>query len=188
MISVPNRTDVAPVSRTIAAFDPGPRWTGFACVTMHGGAGRPVRFVYREGRKMESTPEQINWCFALGVDLVAVESVDGVPYEDVRAAKLMETNGVARAIEWLALGRGLPVERLSARAWRSPLCGRGNASDDQIARVVALHIRELPRRTNVHVRDALGLAVVAGWRFLQRREARAAGTGAARGRAKGAIR
>lgn len=46
------------------------------------------------------------------------------------------------------------------RSWRGMLTGMARAGDADVAAMLRLQVRGMPTRTNVHARDALGLAVV----------------------------
>ena len=50
------------------------------------------------------------------------------------------------------------VHDLTAHQWRQALCGKRAATTQQIADALALRV-VMPKRTNAHVRDAIGVAV-----------------------------
>lgn len=50
------------------------------------------------------------------------------------------------------------VHDLTAHQWRQALCGKRAATSHQIADALALRV-QMPKRTNEHVRDAIGIAV-----------------------------
>jgi Holliday junction resolvasome RuvABC endonuclease subunit len=104
--------------------------------------------------------------------VVAVEVPDGFVHAKYRGPTLLATARVAGGLAWLAEGETLRVIELPAAAWRQTLVGRPHAKDAVIKLAVERLVTGLPARTNVHVRDALGLAIVASWilRGLRRSE------------------
>lgn len=148
---------------TVLAFDPGPTSTGFAVVATVA-VGNVRRHTYVDGGQCSSTPEG----FAAVLEAfpgvrVAIEQVAGYAYEQARSAQLIATARVGGLLEGLARSDGRAVQTIAAGQWRKSLCGRSSADDATIKRAVGVFVVGLPKRTNVHVRDALGLAVVASW-------------------------
>jgi Holliday junction resolvasome RuvABC endonuclease subunit len=152
----------------IVAFDPGPKTIGWASVE-----GRGPSVAYRAGGMLASRRDAAR---ALLEEhrpaAVAVEVPDGFVHAKYRGPTLLATARVAGGLSWLAEGEGLLVVELPAAAWRQTLVQRPHAKDAVIKLAVERLVTGLPARTCVHVRDALGLAVVASWilRGLRRSE------------------
>lgn len=92
--------------------------------------------------------------------IVAIEGIEGV-YGRSRFGASMATalvQAARQAGELVAVARhaGHLVLEVPAARWRKGLCGKGAASDAQIKAALAPIIGS--KRTNAHVRDALGLA------------------------------
>jgi Holliday junction resolvasome RuvABC endonuclease subunit len=96
-------------------------------------------------------------------DRVAVETPSGYVWRYERGAALLAMAEAAGYLQGRAEARGLRVLSPSAQDWRRVLCQDPSASDDQIARAVAYHVDQLPKRSNPHVRDALGVGVAVCW-------------------------
>ena len=142
------------------AFDPGPKTCGFALAKLKPEMrGRPM---FIGGGKVDSDHETISICLRdhREVDIVAVETPAGYVHEHARGAQLLETRGEASMIAAIARVIGLLVVEMTAGEWRRQLTGKSNASDAVIARACAMLASGLPKRSSVHTRDALGLAIV----------------------------
>jgi Holliday junction resolvasome RuvABC endonuclease subunit len=147
-------------SMRVVAWDPGPRWSGWCLAEMTAASrGRPV---FVDGGKVRSIPEEIHRIIgrAGAGSVVGVETPTGYVHQHARGAALLETARVAGEIVGAARYCGHHVVEMAASSWRRALCGNGSAPDCTIARAVAMLATGLPVRTNVHLRDALGLAIV----------------------------
>lgn len=80
-----------------------------------------------------------------------------------RSKQLLATARVAERLANMARLRGLVLAELRATDWRRAFCGKGNASDADIARACRVNVTGLALRSNAHMRDALGLACVVLW-------------------------
>jgi Holliday junction resolvasome RuvABC endonuclease subunit len=80
-----------------------------------------------------------------------------------RSKQLLATAKVAERLASMARLRGLGVAEMRATDWRRAFCGRGNPSNAEIAAACAVNVVGMPKRSNAHVRDALGLACVVLW-------------------------
>ena len=147
----------------VLAFDPGPTRTAWGALSplAHGTA---CTFV--GGGVVPSTLEELGALCAQYRDaaVMAIEAVGLAHRVEARHA-LIQTAHVAGLLEGLIRAEFPRVVAvlLTAVQWRRALTGRGNANDASIKRVVCASVRGMPARTNCHVRDALGLAVVAAW-------------------------
>lgn len=129
-----------------------------------------ARFV--AGGECLSTWEAIRdllWKSKTEDDLLAVEGV-GLAHRIEAAHALIETSEVVGVFKGLAgaMWQKTTIVSIPAVEWRKTLTGRNNAPDRLVKEVVSARVQELPVRFNVHIADALGLALVAGWRRLNR--------------------
>lgn len=169
----------------LLAIDPGSKRAGYARVKVEP-LGQRCHFL--DAGMMPSTRDALlGYLAEHAVDAGAVERPAGFAFELSRVGALLETSyaaglmsGVlqAHAQETGRVGEyktGVPVLELSAQVWRRELCGshreraekRGSAGDAEVRRFVEHFVRGLPKRTNEHVRDALGLALVAARRLTK---------------------
>lgn len=107
-----------------------------------------------------------------GVAVLAVEWAAGHAYNAYRVPALLASQGVAGELAALGYDRDIPVIKISASSWRAGVVGRMPRPpkmprgvklpkpkyDDLIARALPSFVDGM-MLTNVHVRDALGLAV-----------------------------
>jgi Holliday junction resolvasome RuvABC endonuclease subunit len=159
------------------AWDPGPTKSAYALVEV-AGRGEMARHRYHSCGMVESTASAMleiveGYAKQKMVDVVAIEhAVHTHPSKTAsraalmgRAKQLMATTRIEGIIETLCVAKGLPVRPLPATVWRRELTGRAQATDARVKEHVSMVVSRLPKRTNVHVRDAIGLAVVAGHVF-----------------------
>lgn len=153
----------------ITAFDPGTNESGWCTIDTRGGAGTPITATYLDAGNVPSTPGEL----ALVVqtqrpDVVAVENLAGFAYgtkgPGVVAALISSAHaaGLIVAVAWAA---GVPVVQLTARDWRTLVLGNGSATDQRIAQVIPALVHGWPTRSNVHTRDAGGLALGTAWKL-----------------------
>jgi len=144
----------------LVALDPGPTMCGHARVRIEG-----TRATYVEGGLVNATLEGIEQLLRIA-DAVAVEVPRGYIFQPARGAQLLATAHIAGGICWMAQSRGLPLVEFTGQEWRRGLTGKGSrVSDHMVKDAVESAVIGVPSKTNVHVRDALGLAVVAAWRL-----------------------
>jgi Holliday junction resolvasome RuvABC endonuclease subunit len=144
----------------ILAFDPGPSTSGWALV----GCYRIPRVDWVDGGTCLSTVSSVRELIAkYAPDLVAVERIEGISYDRKRDRKLFETSDAAGRMAAACEVSDVETVRLAAETWRHMLCGNGRMQDKQIARVLKTLTNRMPTRSNVHIRDALGLAIAAFW-------------------------
>jgi hypothetical protein len=151
----------------VVAFDPGPVWCGFAIAELSAAYRGMVR--YGDGGRCQSTMEAVRHVLEAALPppnsaarlIVAVEQPEGFIHQHARGPQILETARVGGEIGRQAELLGLEVARLPASRWRHALVAKNNASDALIKRACQMFVIGLPVRTNNHVRDALGLAIVA---------------------------
>ena len=146
----------------ILAADVGPAHCGWALITH---ALRPRVLALGE---CGASPADLDELLRLAAPAhLAVEVVRGYAYEQARTAALFETSHVAGLLEGIAYARGLPALCIPAATWRNTITGTPSPSDAQVADAVPRFVDGIAKRTNAHERDALGLALVAGWHLLK---------------------
>jgi Holliday junction resolvasome RuvABC endonuclease subunit len=147
---------------SVLGVDPGSRRTGLTVLLLEDNMATWV-----DAQTLE--PDQIRpdlfSQYRLNHDVSAVfiekpEGRNGPAVKHIPPTALIagEVGGMCRTL-------GLPVAYLLAREWRKPLCGRGSAKDSEIEIALSAHI-DLPKRTNAHVRDAAGVALIGGRELL----------------------
>jgi len=149
----------------IHAFDPGTSKTGWASVDVRGGGRLPITTTYLGGDHVPSRHGDIRGLLHVA-DVVAVEKLEGIAFPTKGGgvvASLIASSNVAGGIAWSAATLGIRVVEMSAREWRRLVCRNPSASDAQVKEAVERLVHGLPKRTNCHVRDAVGLALAVGW-------------------------
>lgn len=155
----------------ILGFDPGPEMCGYAMLRSTGDRSRPM-FVCGGTVKSRGTDLAAliggEATAAGGVEpfVVAIEVVRGYAYEPARSSALHATAQIAGMIQGLCHGLSVACESMSGAEWRKHMVGKGNADDALVKAAVRTLVDGLPDRTNVHLRDAAGVAFV----VLQRRQ------------------
>lgn len=151
----------------LTGIDPGSRENAVATLDMSGKRPRLVSW---------QKVSRADLCaFVLGCDLLlAIETVEGVAFDPVRAADLIQTQGAACVAEGIAIARGLRCECLSGRTWRGGWLGYPTASDKAIRMAVeaTVDFGDIPRiyaDDRKHIYDAIGVAIAAAPRFGFRR-------------------
>lgn len=113
-------------------------------------------------------------------DLVVIERPAGFVYAAARAAALIDTAYQAGRFACMAQ-KMVPADavvELPAQAWRAALLGRprvrgqfaGTAGDAAVKNAVLALVKDWPKTSNAHARDAAGVAIVGARRhFLAQR-------------------
>lgn len=144
----------------ILSVDPGSTSAGWSIITQSPRA-RP-QFV--AGGTCPVTPSALSELLAdhAPVDVLAIETIEiyGAQGMAVRMRDLAKTSGAAELLRGLAFGKGIPVLGITASEWRLAVIGKRSPSDAEVKRTVTSLVDGLPR-TNEHVRDATGLAILA---------------------------
>ena len=152
----------------IVGFDPGSTRSGYGVIDVGGTEAQPVMTFLAMG-DVESTGSAIDAFFArcdpfntAAGKIVGVEKTEGVVYGLKGAGIVPNLISCARADATIcenARHRGVQVVELTAKRWRQCVCGKNNANDGEVKVCVSRLIRGLPTRSNVHERDALGVAI-----------------------------
>ncbi len=159
----------------VAACDP-----GSGDLTIVVGEGSAAPFHYVAGRAFETerrdlTYEQagelavdaVAWLLRCGVKKLLLEHVKTVvfiPGTRVNALASMATDHVrtarvATSLALMALAKGIEVVPVPAGVWRHRVVGKNNPKDTTIAPAVRAGFADFPEASNVHLRDAGGLAL-----------------------------
>lgn len=151
----------------VLAFDPGPSKSAYALVT---GTSRARRVQCVEMGMISSDVETIERLFTRhdGTYVVAVEGPADYLHDRRLAQAVLKTRDKATLIATLAKVKKHPVVEMTCRAWRMGLIGKGvhgTPGDKLVKHAIGLYFDGLPKRTktNVHVRDAMGLGCVVLW-------------------------
>lgn len=136
----------------ILGVDPGPTRSGWALVDTATPRKGTVQFLFAGHAELSS---------GIGLvrsDVIAIERPRWFA-RDINPAHVVDTAYVAG---YLA-GRHPGAVELAAQDWKRKLGLRPNANDAAVRSVVERFVVGLPKRTNVHVRDALGIALAVAW-------------------------
>jgi len=166
----------------ILAIDPGSKKSGWAIVR----ADPNVRTQYLAAGTMDNDPDaffalrKIAWEWRalnqFAQVALAVEMPEGMVYKPFLGPSLLQTTRVAGGMSWTAHGWGWKVIELSAAKVRKALVGKASSPkkgvmDKLITEAVAANVDNMPKRSNVHCRDALALGIVASWELNKERGA-----------------
>lgn len=160
----------------VLGLDPGAT-TGWGVIELPGASSGLPRVVacgsFRVENERAGDDALADLLDALPLDsVIAVECIEGMAYPAKGGGivpSLLRAKGVEARMRrtcdiWLAPRRTLD---LPAGVWKRALFGKNNVDDSLVARLLPMHLRDIPR-TNEHARDALGLAVAAGKRTWRR--------------------
>lgn len=151
----------------VIGVDPGPKKCGWAVIWYERSAASTARYV--TGGMVESHVNAFaTTLFGANANaVVAVETPSGYVHEHARGAQLLATARVAGELVGVAKANGRHVIELSPETWRRALTGKTTASDATIKRAVGFHVTEMPKRSNSHTRDAIGVAIVGASKFAR---------------------
>jgi len=103
--------------------------------------------------------------------LVVVEEARGRVYaERGGGAHLIASSWAGGDAHGFARGRGYPTIKLGVNEWRTAFVGhskRGDNVDHKVEASLRAFVRGMPTRTNVHMRDAAGVACVGARDYRQ---------------------
>ena len=149
----------------VLGVDPGSSASGWARVDVRGGNGLPVTVTYVSSGNALSKPSSLSPLMD-GADVVGCEKLEGVTYPAKGpgiVSALIASSYVAGLVSGIAAARGIRCIDMPAVQWRRIVIGKPNANDALVKDVVHRLVIGLPKRTNVHVRDALGVALGVAW-------------------------
>jgi hypothetical protein len=147
----------------VIGFDPGVH-VGWAVVEVQRPPVRP--HLVRTGVISGSASFSDYVLLMNAIDLVAIEQTSGIAFAGKKGivANLLDCAAVHGGIARIAESLGKPIELVRAVDWRGSLLRKPNASDSDIAEWAKRNVLDMPPRTNVHTRDAIGVAVAGGLR------------------------
>lgn len=163
------------------AVDPGSKTSSYVVVRCDGAS-----VTYLTGYTEESTPLGVGNmlcdafdCSGPGEDVtIAVEVAEGHAYQPFRVPHLLGTAEAVGIITAMAHERGVGVLRMTAGEVRKALVGKAHGGgkqkvnmDQLIKSAVEAGVIDWPKRSNVHVRDAAALAIVAARKLAERKVA-----------------
>jgi Holliday junction resolvasome RuvABC endonuclease subunit len=163
------------VSRIVLAFDPGSTWSGYGVLRVEGSRACPETF-FAECGEIESTGEAADVFLDAflarwqGIEITAaVEWTRGVAFETKKGIvpSLIECAQADATLRENLRRRPMTLVRLTALTWRKHVCRNPSAPDPVVAAWLPRFVRNLPAVTNVHERDALGLAVAVAWGVVE---------------------
>lgn len=148
----------------VLSFDPGTKMTGWAYVEVSGcpALSRPITATFITAGNISSLPDALEALMLRHESgLVAIEKLEGYAFGGrVQVVSgLVSSSNVAGIIRGLAHAHKRATVEMSATAWRKIVCGRGSATDAVIKTTVNRVVEAMPKRSNAHVRDAVGLAL-----------------------------
>lgn len=159
------------VAYVVIGFDPGSEWTGYGVIDVAGTAAQPT-FTFVDAGEIESTGPAVDAFFTRcdpfnlsAGRTVGVELTQGVVYGKKGAGIVPHLISTGRADSMIcenARWRGLDLVMLPAVRWREAVCANAHADDPLVKVWIHRLVRKLPKQSNKHKRDALGVAVAIG--------------------------
>lgn len=157
----------------VLAIDPGPAWMGWASLLVQHGPGVRCNFVRgghmpcgRVDFRRLLLSERLS-ARAEGCDLaLAIETPAGYAFQPARVPMLLQTRGVATAMQWMAEEEGHRVAVCTAQQVRKVLGGKATADDEAVKLLARGHVFGAPQTGNDHVNDALCVGVVGAWSLV----------------------
>lgn len=157
----------------VLGFDPGSSHTGWCAIDVRGGGTLPVEATYFDAGTVPSACGDVALLLRRYPEVVAVEKLAGYAFGAGKGpgvvAGLVASSWVAGLISALAWSEGLATEEMTAMEWRKRVLGKPSASDQQIAVAIPAAIHGWPKRSNVHVRDAAGVALAVAMKLNGRK-------------------
>lgn len=145
-------------------FDPGPRHTYWARVMV-----MPGGFKYITGGRIFSDVGSVALVLAKSdPKMIGIEEVGNFVKPAARI-QLKDTSKVVGIIEGVAGAMGYKTMLISANgpaSWRKVLTGKATAGDLLVGEAIAA-VPDFPQRSNNHLRDATGIALVTGMLYAE---------------------
>ncbi len=151
--------------KTIIAFDPGSEKTRYAVIA----GNRHMQYFVSSGT-IENKPDEFCRIFSEFAHGYAIETIGKYPPKPQVVMSLLQTAQVAGMLLGMAHATKKPVFAMPANApiskpsWRVLLCGArdgARADDEMVKAYLQMVLRDLPKRCNVHERDAAAIGTVA---------------------------
>jgi Holliday junction resolvasome RuvABC endonuclease subunit len=157
----------------VLGFDPGTAKHGYCLIDV------TIRTapIWVEGGHSEEPFLLLDAYRDTNMPLVVVEEPRGalhVPSGNIgemqaRAQCLIATSWLGGEIYGYARARGFPCLKVGQQEWRNALIGRprpGETSDHRVDAELRRIVRQMPKRSSVHARDAGGIAIVGARMWL----------------------
>jgi len=142
----------------VLGVDPGSSHVGMTVLDI---GDSPTSWVSQETmRPEEFTPATFS-TYKSGCDVYMVAIEAPVGRTGPWVGPVVQTALIAGEIFGICKTLGMRPQYVLCKDWRKMLCGKGNASDAEVKEALSREVC-LPVRTNAHVRDAAGVALVAG--------------------------
>ncbi len=144
----------------VLGVDPGPTHTGFALLDFSIPSS-PVWFMGGTCDDVETVFDTLEGGNARP-DLMCIERPRAL-HDPMANVQVMATAWAGGIVVGLARGRGFTVQEVGQNEWRQALVGhskRGDNVDHKVEAALRLLVRQMPKRTNVHARDAAGVACI----------------------------
>ena len=155
---------------TILGIDPGGEITGYGVVRKSGGITRMIACGTSRARPEESLPDKLCRIFNFVRELIDLHQPQFLVVEDIfygKNVQSLKSIGQVRGVIILAGGlAGVPVHEYSPREVKKAVVGRGDASKEQVQRMVqaVLGLDAPPKPFDAA--DALALALCHSHRCL----------------------
>ncbi len=150
----------------ILGIDPG-TWEGrHGWALLEASPGCPPRWLSAGHTPTPELFAGVSAALAPGLVRVALETAAGYVWQHYKGADLLSMNRTAGYLQGRFEALGIEVLTPASQDWRRVVCGKGAASDAQIAAAVRAGVLGVPAKAKVHSLDAAGaaLAVARGWR------------------------
>lgn len=158
---------------TILGIDPGTARAGWGLIEERGGTIRAVSYGCITTDKSDAAEVRLSRVFHAMIRLLTEHKPDSTSVEDLffsTNAKTAIAVGQARGVILLASAeQRIPVYTYSPVAVKKAVCGVGNASKEQVGRMVTqlLGLSEIPKPDDTA--DALAIAVTHAFSYKMRR-------------------
>jgi len=152
---------VAELSALVLGIDPGPSKSGWALLDFSI-ASAPVWFGGGIGENIGVILHTIGCQIGAPIDLVCVERPKAL-HNPMANVPVIETAWAGGFIAGHVDARGWRVQEVGPHQWRVALVGQPRAGEDvdhKVAAFLKRFVRQFPGRSNVHMRDAAGVACV----------------------------
>ncbi len=144
-------------------IDPSLTSTGYAVLFAQGGQAHPVEFGTIKTRASQPLAHRLERIYRQISRLISKHGPDEFAVEEVfyaRNPKAALMLGYARGAALLAAATaGVPVSEYSAREIKLAVTGYGNASKEQVRRMVRSQVASLPEDIGFDVSDAFAVAL-----------------------------
>lgn len=117
---------------------------------------------------VESTRAVLRGVLEMTHDRLAIEK-HGLVFRVGGASHMVQSSDVAGMVYGLSTLDEDYIQRITAVDWRTEIGLGRNPSNAQVKEVVTGNVRDWPKRSNEHERDACGVALAALWRIRTRR-------------------